>query len=121
MELENKNKYLGVLSNLLDIEKETSIATDKTSALKEAVSKAQIVIPFVGEFSAGQSTLLNKFMNKGTVLSVAMTPETAIAAELYYSTDEHTEAVRTDGSVVTITDEKINPKEYLCVKGSSIN
>jgi len=62
MELENKNKYLGVLSNLLDIEKETSIATDKTSALKEAVSKAQLVIPFVGEFSAGQSTLLNKFM-----------------------------------------------------------
>lgn len=116
MELENKSKYLGVLSDLLDIEKETSIATDKTSALKEAVSKAQLVIPVVGEFSAGKSTLLNKFMNKGTVLSVAMTPETAIAAELYYSTDEHTEAVRTDGSVVTITDEKINPKEYLCVK-----
>lgn len=116
MELENKKKYLGVLSNLLDIEKETSIATEKTSALKEAVSKAQLVIPVVGEFSAGKSTLLNKFLNKGTVLSVAMTPETAIAAELYYSTDEHTEAVRTDGSVVTITDEKINPNEYLCVK-----
>lgn len=43
-------------------------------------------VPLVGLFSAGKSTLINKLINDN-LLSVQITPETAMAVEFYY-TDE---------------------------------
>ncbi|GAA9908336.1 hypothetical protein VN0805_11550 [Helicobacter pylori] len=49
------------------------------------------MIPIVGNFSAGKSTLLNRFLEK-SVLSTAITPETSLATELHYSANERIEA-----------------------------
>ncbi len=45
----------------------------------------------MGNFSAGKSTLLNRFLEK-SVLPTAITPETSLAAELHYSANERIEA-----------------------------
>ena len=44
-------------------------------------------VPFVGLFSAGKSSLLNKILGEN-LLSVQITPETAIATELHYTAGE---------------------------------
>ncbi len=45
----------------------------------------------MGNFSAGKSTLLNRFLEK-SVLPTAITPETSLATELHYSANERIEA-----------------------------
>ncbi|GAA8015173.1 dynamin-like GTPase family protein [Helicobacter pylori] len=49
------------------------------------------MIPIVGNFSTGKSTLLNRFLEK-SVLPTAITPETSLATELHYSANERIEA-----------------------------
>lgn len=45
----------------------------------------------MGNFSAGKSTLLNRFLEK-SVLPTGITPETSLATELHYSANERIEA-----------------------------
>lgn len=49
------------------------------------------MIPIVGNFSAGKSTLLNRFLGS-SVLPTGITPETSLATELHYSANERIEA-----------------------------
>ena len=53
-----------------------------------------IKVPLVGVFSAGKSSLLNVFTKKDGMLPVDTMPETAVAYELYYSTNEIIELYR---------------------------
>lgn len=62
------------------------------------ISNTQLLIPVIGGFSAGKSTLLNSFLGE-EILSVAVTPETALATELHYSEQEYIEAVKENGEV----------------------
>ncbi len=48
------------------------------------------MIPVVGNFNAGKSTLLNRFLEK-SVLPTAITPEISLATELHYSANEYIE------------------------------
>ncbi|GAA7306222.1 hypothetical protein HpM042_11950 [Helicobacter pylori] len=66
---------------------------DKTECytLLESIQKQQLVIPIVGNFSAGKSTLLDRFLEK-SVLPTGITPETSLATELHYSANERIEA-----------------------------
>ncbi len=63
--------------------KEVEIDKTECSTLLESIQKQQLVIPIVGNFSAGKSTLLNRFLEK-SVLPTAITPETSLATELHY-------------------------------------
>ncbi|WP_033777634.1 dynamin family protein [Helicobacter pylori] len=66
---------------------------DKTecSTLLASIQKQQLVIPVVGNFSTGKSTLLNRFLGS-SVLPTGITPETSLATELHYSANERIEA-----------------------------
>ncbi|MFJ5692053.1 dynamin family protein [Providencia stuartii] len=55
---------------------------------KNNVRNGELLIPIIGGFSAGKSTILNKIIGKD-VLPVAVTAETAIPAEIRYSEDEY--------------------------------
>ena len=55
-------------------------------------------VPFIGDFNAGKSTLLNALINRPELLPTNITPETAVSYELLYSTDEKLEIVK-DGRV----------------------
>ncbi len=53
--------------------------------LKENISSFKVVVPIVGKFSSGKSTLLNYYLGEQGYLATDIAPETAIATELCYS------------------------------------
>lgn len=79
--------------NALDIE---SFGIDNAIA---NITSTELLIPVIGGFSAGKSSLLNSFLQE-EILSVAVTPETALATELHYSTQEYIEAITPSGQSV---------------------
>ncbi|MDE6026471.1 MAG: dynamin family protein [Muribaculaceae bacterium] len=75
------------------------ISNDKNSLDLALSESGDVKVPIVGDFSAGKSSLLNAFIGNGELLPVDITPETAVAYELYYGVDEHVELFR-DGNKI---------------------
>ncbi len=91
MILRAQTNFVKFLEQVLEVLKEVEIDKTECSTLLASVQKQQLVIPIVGNFSAGKSTLLNRFLEK-SVLPTAITPETSLATELHYSANERIEA-----------------------------
>ncbi|WP_237016051.1 dynamin family protein [Helicobacter pylori] len=91
MILRAQTNFVKFLEQVLEVLKEVEIDKTECSTLLASIQKQQLVIPVVGNFSAGKSTLLNRFLEK-SVLPIAITPETSLAAELHYSANERIEA-----------------------------
>lgn len=86
-----QTNFVKFLEQVLEVLKEVEIDKTECSTLLASIQKQQLVIPVVGNFSAGKSTLLNRFLEK-SVLPTAITPETSLATELHYSVNERIEA-----------------------------
>lgn len=84
--------YLEQLATLLD---GTEVAHDLQ--LVERVNKTELLVPVVGAFSAGKSSLLNTLMGK-SVLPVGIAPETELATELRYSPEPYLLAIDNHGA-----------------------
>ncbi|WQY62782.1 dynamin family protein [Helicobacter pylori] len=91
MILRAQTNFVEFLEQVLEVLKEVEIDKTECSTLLASIQKQQLVIPVVGNFSAGKSTLLNRFLEK-SVLPTGITPETSLATELHYSTNERIEA-----------------------------
>ena len=75
-------------------------------ALKREIAEAELVVPVIGAFSAGKSTLINSFLGS-ELLPVNITPETALATELRYSDRERVEAIMENGEADRYAIEEI--------------
>ncbi|MGN8459592.1 dynamin family protein [Helicobacter pylori] len=91
MILRTQTNFVEFLEQVLEVLKEVEIDKTECSTLLASIQKQQLVIPVVGNFSAGKSTLLNRFLEK-SVLPTGITPETSLATELHYSANERIEA-----------------------------
>lgn len=114
--LNRQKTYMDYLDEVSSLLSTINIDTDKSHALKEEISQSELIVPVVGAFSAGKSTLINSFL-EGDILSTNITPETALATELRYALSDYIEAVKEDGSVDKYTLEqndeiKAKAKEY---------
>lgn len=69
--------------------------------VNEIQDSRYIKVPLVGVFSAGKSSLLNVFTQKPGLLPVDTDPETAVAYELYYGSQECVELYREDKKIDT--------------------
>lgn len=81
--------------------------------LNHAAQKAAeffVPVPLVGAFSAGKSTLINALLDE-PLLSTAITPETAIPAELRHSETTHFMGRTPDGKRISISREAIESNE----------
>ena len=111
--LAQQEKYMkfieGMEENVSKVES-LNIEDFKLNDLKEAVVNVELLVPVVGAFSAGKSSLLNSFLGK-TYLSVDVSPETALATELRYSQEEYIQVVKNDGSL-----ERFNIEEAESLK-----
>ncbi|GAA8735474.1 hypothetical protein HpDR96b_14290 [Helicobacter pylori] len=87
MILRAQTNFVEFLEQVLEVLKEVEIDKTECSTLLASIQKQQLVIPVVGNFSAGKSTLLNRFLGS-SVLPTGITPETSLATELHYSTNE---------------------------------
>lgn len=63
------------------------INTNKDNLLKNIEKNNFIKVPFVGDFDAGKSSLINAMMGIN-LLPTDILPTTAVSYELYYSTQE---------------------------------
>lgn len=95
------NKYKGIVDDsyqlssplLLDTALQ-QISKEKNTLDSTLSESGDVKVPIVGDFSAGKSSLLNAFIGAGELLPVDITPETAVAYELYYGIDEHVDLYR---------------------------
>ncbi|MGN8486091.1 dynamin family protein [Helicobacter pylori] len=91
MVLRAQTNFVKFLEQVLEVLKEVEIDKTECSTLLASIQKQQLVIPVVGNFSTGKSTLLNRFLGS-SVLPTGITPETSLATELHYSANERIEA-----------------------------
>lgn len=95
--LKIQDTYLQYLHAVEELIEETPLQADEVQRMKNDVEYTELLIPVIGAFSAGKSSLLNTFLGDN-VLGVGLTPETELATELRYSNDPHLLALRPDGS-----------------------
>ncbi|MDO5074697.1 MAG: dynamin family protein [Bacteroidales bacterium] len=72
----------------------TEFETKSQEFLQTLQDSQYIKVPFVGGFSAGKSSMLNVLTQCPGMLPVDTMPETAVAYELYYGTDQKVELYR---------------------------
>lgn len=95
-------KYVKFLQSLKDELQKLSALDTESFGIDNAIANitsTELLIPVIGGFSAGKSSLLNSFLQE-EILSVSVTPETALATELHYSTQEYIEAITPSGQSV---------------------
>ena len=118
--LKTKQNYIQVVESAEKIAAEICLSTEKAMALKEALQDYELLIPVVGEFSAGKSSFLNSFIGR-KVLSVAVTPETAVATELRYFNEEYAEILIENGNSIQTKRMSVEEagnvqKDWRCVR-----
>lgn len=114
--LDIQKNYLKFLKVAKDSISSINLSTEQVDAESEKIQNLELLVPVVGSFSAGKSTIINTLMNC-QVLPIAVTPETELAAELRFHTEERIEAVKKDGtytyfSVSDFEQVKQNAQQY---------
>lgn len=71
---------------------ELNTLSEKLSEISKKIDDYRLKVLFVGGFSAGKSALINTLMGR-ELLEEGQRPETAIAGEIIFDTDEYIEAV----------------------------
>ena len=95
--LKQKSIYLDYIKEVKELVGKNFISINSISELEREIEDTELIIPVVGGFSAGKSTLINSFLDS-TILPTNLTPETALATELRYSKQNFIEAIKDDGS-----------------------
>lgn len=93
--LQCQRKFVDYLNKLAKLLEGTDLSHDET--LKDKVLRTELLLPVIGAFSAGKSTLLNNLLER-PVLPVGIAPETELATELRYSSDSYLLAILHDGT-----------------------
>ncbi len=96
--IKTQKKYIAYIDDVSKLRDSIDTKTDKIKLLKTDIGKCELLVPVVGGFSAGKSTLINSFLG-GEFLPTNLTPETALATELRYSEKSYIEAINADDSI----------------------
>lgn len=96
--MNTQKQFLDYIKSVQNIIAPLDISDNKLSQIAQNIEQAELIVPVVGGFSAGKSTLINSFLGN-EILPTAVTPETALATELRYSTNNYIEAVGSSGNV----------------------
>lgn len=107
--------YLDYINKAQNIIKPVDIPDSGLGDLAQQIQQAELIVPIVGGFSAGKSTLINSFLGTD-ILPTAVTPETALATELRYSEEDYIEAITNTGSV-----EKYALTDFASLKDNARN
>lgn len=93
--LESQKAFATYLKKMQGLLEGQTFTFDQT--LLPKVMETELVVPVIGAFSAGKSSLLNALMGK-EVLPVGIAPETELATELRYSSEPYLLAIKPDGT-----------------------
>lgn len=90
--LKSSSEAFNLVAQYLDDQKRSKIQEELTNLEQQLKKDSFIKVPFVGDFNAGKSSLINAYLDRD-LLVTNMLPETAFAYELYYSDKEYFEVV----------------------------
>lgn len=118
--IQTQKKYSDYLQEVKNILKDTNVEISKINFYEEKINNTELIVPVVGGFSAGKSTLINQFLGEN-ILSTALTPETALATELRYSENSYIKAIKKDDTfdkyeILEIDIIKEKAKNYKYIK-----
>ena len=85
-----QEEILEVCDKLHTYAEKAELANEKTvniESVQRTIVQRQLLVPVVGQFSAGKSTMINTILGE-SVLPVSITPETSLATEIRWSTGE---------------------------------
>ncbi|MFG5919740.1 dynamin family protein [Sneathia vaginalis] len=111
----NRNKFNEVINFMDEINKKNKeLKMDsEISEIKQFRDNFDIKLIVIGHFSSGKSSLINGLLNRPEFLREAQAPETAIATEINYGTDEKIFAYTDDGNKVTVDNvDNFMPDKY---------
>lgn len=115
--IKRQREFLDYLNNIENIIADANLENSKIEELKKEITETELLVPVVGAFSAGKSSIINSFL-KDDILPVGITPETALATELRASQSNYIEAVKQDD----ISDKyKITQMEEIKNKAKNYN
>ncbi|MBQ3666295.1 MAG: dynamin family protein [Lachnospiraceae bacterium] len=72
---------------LIEIQEKYGIDSKESVELLESIDSYRVNTPVVGNFSTGKSSMINAIIGK-PLLSVEITPETAVPTEIYYGNNK---------------------------------
>lgn len=98
---QNAINEMAKVTPMLVGESQETFKSRSAEFLKDVEESQFIKVPLVGVFSAGKSSLLNVFTQKTGMLPVDTAPETAVAYEMYYDTNERVELYREGNKIDT--------------------
>lgn len=107
--MENRKLYLQIISKVEDLVSNLSISQSVNkdlSNLKDEITDFRVIIPVVGGFSAGKTSLINSYFS--TKFKTDLLPETAIATELHYSQKEKIRAYSINGKFEEYSIEELD-------------
>ena len=104
-------RYQKRASRLLELRQKYGLPGDALSGYIAGMEHFQVVAPLIGEFSTGKSSLVNALLGRN-VLSVNITPETAVPTEICYSSDEHALVIGSQGGSESISIEEFQNREF---------
>ncbi|MFV3287181.1 dynamin family protein [Pseudomonas sp. NY11955] len=93
--LESQKAFATYLKKMQGLLEGQAFTFDQT--LLPKVMETELVVPVIGAFSAGKSSLLNALMGQ-QVLPVGIAPETELATELRYASEPYLLAIKLDGT-----------------------
>lgn len=94
-----QENYIKYLAQAIKIANSNDISPSHLEMVSSSVKQTEFLVPIIGGFSAGKSTLINGLLGKD-ILPVGISPETELAAEIRYSEKESIEAIKKDGTAV---------------------
>jgi len=100
-QLSSQQSFIAHIAKLRSLAQQSGLGAslvEKLAAQEQAIRDCELVIPVVGAFSSGKSTMLNMLLGEH-ILPTAIKPETSLAMELRHGDDPHIEAVAEDGTV----------------------
>ncbi len=125
--MEKVNQFIGIIEkafstatpNFSNQESVNKATTDKDELEAQLRKDSYVKVPFVGDFSAGKSSLINAMLGVD-FLPTDILPETAVSYELYYSPTEKLEVWEDDKLQKTVSLSEIkylqlNPKDLVKV------
>lgn len=118
--LNAQKEFIHYLSSVKNELTKINFPTQENENFIETIENTELLIPIIGAFSAGKSSLINTFI-ENEILPVGITPETSLATELRFSENERLEAVKSDNSVISYNTSdfeliKANAREYKFIK-----
>lgn len=85
--MQYRNDMKAKYSELRHLKEKYGLACEELDSDIQKMNEFRVVSPVIGNFSTGKSTMLNAVLEKN-LLSVDITPETAIPTEIYYGANK---------------------------------